>query len=638
MSVMDNLLGKPLPSDEEEENKVGVAAGVPLLGLDALASSAYGPEAALTVLLPIGAAGLHYITPVMGLILALLLILYFSYRQTIAAYPTGGGSYTVAKENLGSGAALFAAAALLLDYVLVVAVGISAGVGALISAFPPLQEYRVWLCVGILAAIAIVNLRGVRESGVVFMAPTYLFVGSLGVVLAIGALKAALAGGAPVPVIPPPPLHNAGHATDSALLWLLIRAFASGCTAMTGVEVVSNGVSAFEQPAVKNAQRTLAAIVLLLGLLLVGITLLVGVYHVGATEPMGADYQSVVSQLVAAVVGRNWLYYITIFSTLAILAFSANSGFAGFPRLCRLLALDDYLPHAFATRGRRLVYTLGIVILAAFSGLLLIAFNGVTDNLIPLFAVGAFGAFTLSQAGMVIHWRKDGGKGATASLLINGLGAVATGVALIVVLVAKFVEGAWVTLVLLPGLYMLFLRVRRHYDLVAESTRTDIPLEITTLAPPIIVIPVRRWNIITRNALSFALTISPRVIGVHVIADSELAAQEEQDLRRQWQQFVVEPAQAAGLVAPELRVVPSRYRRLFTPLMRQVLDVQRDNPGRKVAVIIPELVEARWHQYLLHNQRATALKAALLLRGGSNVVVINVPWYLSEAAGTRAKR
>lgn len=639
MSVIDSLIGRPLPSDEEEENKVGVAAGVPLLGLDALASSAYGPEAALTVLIPLGAAGRGYVAPVIGLILGLLLILFLSYRQTIAAYPAGGGSYTVAKENLGERAGLFAAAALLLDYILVVAVGISAGVGALISAFPNLHEFRILLCLVILILIAVVNLRGVRESGVVFMLPTYLFAGSLSLVLVVGAVKAVLSGGQPVPVDPPPAVPAPTEiVTGGGLIWLLMRAFASGCTAMTGVEVVSNGVSAFEKPAVKNAQRTLAVIVALLGALLLGLTLIVRLYGVSATPPEGEGYESVLSQLVGAIVGRGWFYYVVLLSTLAILAFSANSGFAGFPRLCRLLASDDYLPHAFANRGRRLVYTLGIVILAVLSGLLLIGFHGVTDRLIPLFAVGAFGAFTLSQAGMVVHWRKTGGRGRGLSLLINGVGAVATALALAVVLAAKFAEGAWVTLGLLPGLYWLFVRVKRHYNHVNSSTQTEDPITMDAVQAPVVVIPVRRWNVITRNAVIFALPLSPHVVGVHVIQDSDSRHDpardspeaEEQALRMQWHRLVVQPAVAAGYSAPELRVVPSRYRRLFTPLMRQVLDVGRDYPGRKVAVIIPELVESRWYQYLLHNQRATALKAALLLRGGSNIVVINVPWYLEE--------
>ena len=392
MALLDKLLGRPLASHEEEGQKVGVVAGVPMLGLDALSSSAYGPEAALTLLLPLGLLGLRYIGPIILVILAILAILYFSYRQTIAAYPTGGGSYTVASENLGVQWGLLAAAALLLDYILNVAVGISAGIGALVSAVPVLHDYILILCLATLGLLTVVNLRGIRESGMAFVLPTYLFVGSLGAVLGLGIFKTLTHGGHPVPVIPPPALPAA---TASVGLWLLMRSFASGCTAMTGVEAVSNGVSVFAEPAVPRAQRTLTVIVVILGILLAGIAYLGKAYGIGATDPDKAGYQSVISQLVSAVIGRGFCYYVTIGSVLTVLALSANTSFADFPRLCHLIAEDDFLPHAFAHKGRRLVYSLGITILAGFSALLLILFGGITDRLIPLFAVGAFLAFTL---------------------------------------------------------------------------------------------------------------------------------------------------------------------------------------------------------------------------------------------------
>jgi amino acid transporter len=417
MSLFDWLLGRRLATLEEEHQRVGVLAGIPMLGLDALASAAYGPEAALTLLIPLGVAGVRYVGPITTLIIILLLVVYFSYRQTIAAYPHGGGSYTVAKENLGIPAGLLAASALMLDYVLVVAVGISAGVGALVSALPKLQPYTLSLCLAILALITIVNLRGVRESGTAFVLPTYLFVISLMTVLVIGAIKTLSSGGHPDPVVVPPVLPSTGKAAG---LWILMRAFASGCTAMTGVEAVSNGVSAFREPAVHHARRTLTAIIAILAVLLAGIAYLCRAYHVGATEPGQEGYESILSQLVAAVVGKGTFYYITIGSVLAVLALSANTGFADFPRLCRVIAQDGYLPSAFAHRGRRLVYSQGILVLAGLSGALLVLFRGITDSLIPLFAVGAFLAFTLSQAGMVEHWRKVGGPGATRSMVING--------------------------------------------------------------------------------------------------------------------------------------------------------------------------------------------------------------------------
>jgi amino acid transporter len=623
MALLDKLFGKPLATAEEGHQRVGVLAGIPMLGLDALASAAYGPEAALTLLLPLGVVGLASIGPITFLIVTLLLIVYFSYRQTIAAYPDGGGSYTVAHENLSVLPGLLAGAALMLDYVLVVAVGISAGVGALVSALPHLQPHTLALCLGILAFIAIVNLRGVRESGLAFVVPTYLFILSLFVVLAIGLVKTWMAGGRPTPVVAPPVL---GAAIVTAGPWLLMRAFASGCTAMTGVEAVSNGVTVFQEPRVVEARRTLSAIIAVLALLLLGIAYLARVYGIGATEPGKVGYESLLSQLVAAVVGKRFFYYVTIGSVLTVLALSANTGFADFPRLCRIMALDNFLPHAFAHRGRRLVFSAGIYVLTALSALLLIAFGGVTDRLIPLFAVGAFLAFTLSQAGMVMHWRKVRGPGATRSMLINGLGAIATAVTLIVVLVAKFTEGAWVIVVLIGALVWLFLSVRGHYAHVAQETRSTSPLDLRSQEPPLVVVPVRRWDTLAQKGLRFAIKLSPDVYAVHVAASEKEAAHLESD----WSSYVVGPARQAGLSPPRLVLLPSPYRRLLTPLLDYITTLKEEHPDRQIAVIIPELVESRWYQYPLHNQRATGLKAALLLRGDQRVVVINIPWYLSE--------
>jgi len=622
MGLIDTLLGRHLASHEADHQCVGPLAGIPMLGLDALASAAYGPEAALTLLIPLGALGLGYVWPISLLIIILLLIVHFSYRQTIAAYPGGGGSYTVARENLGVMPGLLAAAALLVDYVLVVAVGISAGVGALVSAVPGLQPRTLALCLAILALIAVVNLRGVRESGLAFVIPTYLFAASLFVVLGIGVARTLLSGGRPEPIVPPPGLPAA---TATASLWLLLRAFASGCTAMTGVEAVSNGVTVFREPCTLIARRTLSAIVAILALLLAGIGYLAQVYRVGATEPGQAGYQSVISQLVGAVVGRGVFYYVTIGSVLAVLALSANTGFADFPRLCRLLALDDFLPHAFANRGRRLVFSHGIYVLTALSAILLIAFGGVTDRLIPLFAVGAFLAFTMSQAGMVMHWRNFAERGAVSSQLINGLGAAATGITLAVVLIAKFTEGAWVTVLLIGALIWLFLSVARHYAHVAEETRANHPLDLEDLQPPVVVVPVKGWDTITHKALRCALKISFDVIAVHVAANEG----EAEELERIWHEWVEVPARAAGLGAPRLVSIPSPYRKLLTPLLNYIDRLKQEYPDRQIVVIIPELVEARWHQFLLHNQRAAGLKAALLFRGGPRVVVANVPWYLS---------
>jgi amino acid transporter len=621
MSVLDVLLGKPLATSDERAEQIGASAGIPIFGLDALSSAAYGPEAALTLLIVLGAAGVRYIVPVSLAIIMLLSIVYFSYRQTIAAYPGGGGSYTVATENLGAFPGLLAAAALMLDYVLVVAVGISAGVGALVSAAPRLQPHTLAICLGILAIITIVNLRGVREAGAAFMIPTYAFLGSLLIAILIGVAKTVIAGGHPVPVAAPPISTLPVTATVSA--WLLLQVFSNGCTAMTGVEAVSNGVRAFREPTVRNAQRTLTVIIGFLIVLLAGIAYLVRAYGIMATDPGKPGYQSVISMLVAAVVGRGWFYYFTIGSVLVILSLSANTAFADFPRLCRAVAQNGYLPHSFGYRGRRLVYSEGIFVLAALSALLLTVFRGVTDKLIPLFAIGAFLAFTLSQAGMVGHWRRTRGPGAVHSTIVNGMGAIATGVTLMVVLVAKFAAGAWVSALLIAGMMATMLWVRRHYDAVGRETQISTPLQITKLGPPIVIVPIQAWTTISQRALQFALTLSPEIHAVHVGTEEETNALEDD-----WNRIVAEPVTRAGGTPPNLVKLVSPYRLIIRPILDYVLATEAQNPGREIAVIVPELVEKHWYHYPLHNQRAELLKALLLLRGSRNIVLINVPWYI----------
>jgi amino acid transporter len=620
MRVLDLLLGRPLASDEARAECVGPATGIPIFGLDALSSAAYGPEAALTLLIPLGAAGIVYMVPISASIIVLLTIVYFSYRQTIQAYPGGGGSYTVARQSLGVSAGLLAAAALMIDYILVVAVGISAGVGALVSAVPSLQPHTLVLCLGILVLITLINLRGVRETGLIFMVPTYLFVGSLFVAIAIGVFKTFMAGGHPLPLEPLPRIAVATAAWSG---WLILQAFASGCTAMTGVEAVSNGVKAFREPVIPTARRTLTIIIALLIALLAGIAYLVRAYGIQATDPGLPGYQSVLSMLLAAVTGRGVFYYVSIGSILVVLALSANTAFADFPRLCRSIAQNNYLPHSFATRGRRLVYSQGILVLAGLSALLLILFGGVTDRLIPLFAIGAFLAFTLSQAGMVGHWRRVGGAGATRSIIVNGLGAVATGITVLVVLVAKFVQGAWVTMLLIPGLFVVMGFVRRHYHRVSLETRSATPLELNDLTPPLVILPIQNWSHIVKKALRFALKISPDIRAVHVDCGEGSAA-----FHQQWNRYVEEPTQQAGVATPQLVVLPSRYRLILAPIVEYVLEAERCCPHQQIAVLIPELVQRRWYHHILHNKRASVLKALLLLRGNQRIIVINVPWYL----------
>jgi amino acid transporter len=621
MSVLDILLGKPLATSDERAEQIGTTSGIPIFGLDALSSAAYGPEAALTLLIPLGAAGVAYIVPVSLSIIVLLTIVYFSYRQTIAAYPGGGGSFTVASENLGQFPGLLAAAALMIDYILVVAVGISAGVGALVSAVPSLQPHTVGMCLGILVIITIVNLRGLREAGIFFMVPTYLFVGTLLVAIAIGTVKTVLAAGHPMPVVAPTAPANAAAAAVS--MWLLLQVFSNGCTAMTGVEAVSNGVRAFREPTVKNAQRTLTVIIGLLIVMLAGIAFLIRAYGIAATDPGRPGYQSVLSMLVAAVMGRGWFYDVTIGSVLVILSLSANTAFADFPRLCRAVAQNSFLPHSFGYRGRRLVYTEGIVVLAFLAAVLLILFGGVTDRLIPLFAIGAFLAFTLSQAGMVAHWRRVRGKGATQSMLVNGLGALATGVTLVVVLVAKFTSGAWVSALLIGLIVATMLWVRRHYDRVAEETCSHSPLKVAVIEPPFVVVAIQDWGKIAERALQFALSLSPDIRAVHVAMEDEANT-----LRERWHADVEVPVTQAGRAAPELVILPSPYRLVLRPILEYVLKLEQEHPDRQIAIIVPELVEQHWYHYPLHNQRAELLKALLLLHGSKRIVLINVPWYL----------
>jgi amino acid transporter len=472
MNIIDVIVGKPLKTSDERAEQIGPAAGIPIFGLDALSSAAYGPEAALSLLLPLGLLGVRYILPISVAIITLLFIVFVSYLQTIAAYPSGGGSYTVARSNLGAFPSLLAAAALLTDYILTAAVGISAGVGALVSAAPSLQPHTVSICVAILLIITILNLRGVHDAGIAFMMPTYLFVATLVILIVAGVIRVLLSGGHPVPVTP---LPAPAPVTAAVTFWLLLKVFASGCTALTGVEAVSNGVKAFREPGVKNAQRTLTVIIFILAALLGGISYLVKAYGIAATAPGQPGYQSVLSMLLSAVFGKGVFYYLTITSILLVLSLSANTAFADFPRLCRAIAQNNYLPHAFAYRGRRLVYSYGIFVLAALTSLLLILFGGVTDRLIPLYAVGAFLAFTLSQTGMVVHWFKRRGPHWQRSILVNGLGAFVTGVTVIVVLLAKFTEGAWITVIFIPMLIFLFRAVRRHYHSVSLATACAVP-------------------------------------------------------------------------------------------------------------------------------------------------------------------
>jgi len=618
--LKDFIFGKPLATSQERAEQIGPAAGIPIFGLDALSSAGYGPEAALTLLLPLGVLGVSYIVPISGSIVALLAIIYFSYLQTIKAYPAGGGSYTVAHENLGESASLLAAAALMIDYILTAAVGISAGVGALVSAVPRLQPHTLLLCIGILVFIALINLRGLREAGALFMLPTFVFVGSLLFTIALGLLRSLSHGGHPIPVVAP---HQLGKALMPVTAWLLVQSFASGCTAMTGVEAVSNGVMAFREPRVRNARVTLTVIIAILAMLLLGIAHVARTYAIGATDPGQPGYESVLSQMIGAVAGKGTFYYVAIASILFALSLSANTAFADFPRLCQAVAHNGYLPKSFAIRGRRLVYSQGIFALTFIAGCLLVVFKGVTDRLIPLYAIGAFLAFTLSQAGMVAHWKKVKGRH-FFSMFLNGLGALTTAITVLVVLVAKFVEGAWITLALIPALFALMKAVHRQYAVIEKEIELDTPLSLDHLSKPLVIVPITGWNRITEKALRFAFEISSDVQAVHVHAEEE----ECHHLLAAWKQLVETPAKRAGFSPPELKVVASPYRFILPLLLKYIDDQAKKHPDRQIAVIIPEKVDQHWYHYFLHNKRATLLKAQLYFSGNQQVVVMNLPWYL----------
>jgi amino acid transporter len=627
MRLADFLFGRPIPTDEDEVERVGPLAGVGILGLDALASAAYGPEALLTALIPLGAAASGYLTPLSVIIIVLLVVLGVSYSQTVKAYPNGGGAYTVAQENLGVRASLVAAAALSLDYVLNVAVAISAGVGALTSVFPAVLPHSLGACLAVLGLLTLINLRGVRSTGVAVLVPTYLFIVCLLGVLVWGLLGHAVPAPAPNPHADRAALGPASSVSSGwPLTWLLLEAFANGCTAMTGVEAVSNGVPIFKRPSVVGARRTLILIVTILISLLAGIAFLARKNGIVATPPGVPGYESVLSQITASVLGRGALYHLTMGSIILVLGLSANTSFADFPRVCRLLARDKFLPEPFVHRGRRLAFSHGIWVLAALSAILLITFDGITDHLIPLFALGALSAFTMSQVGMVAHCRKLAGGAARFAGAINLLGAIATGSMLAIVLVSKLSHGAWISIVLVGGMLLLFRAIRRHYDFIATATETPATLEVGPLDPPVAVVPMRRWDAVSIKALLVAMGISREVIVVQAL----LGDREVDDLRPRWPELVEQPAQRLGVPAPVLVVRHSEYRSVFTPLLDVVDEIATRNAGRPIAVVVPELVEARWYQYFLHGQTAPLLRHQLRARGGPHLVIVNTPWFLRD--------
>src|SRR6476661_2555857 len=583
------LVGKPIPSHLAHHERLSRVTGLAVLSSDALSSVAYATDFILATLVVASVGAFVYAVPISLVIATLLAIVAFSYRQTIHAYPTGGGAYIVAKENIGATAGLIAAASLLVDYTLTVAVSISAGVLAITSAFPELEPYRVEMCLGFLAILTIGNLRGIRESGNIFAVPTYFFVVSIALLLAAGLYRYVTGGIVPVDVPLPP---NAGQQPLTTLL--LLTAFANGCTAMTGVEAVSNGVPAFRPPEAKNASATLVAMATLAVVMFVGITVLAHAYKV---VPNSAE--SGISQLGRAVFGgTNLLYYLLQAGTTLILVLAANTAYADFPRLASIVARDRYLPRQFMNQGDRLAFSNGILILSAFAAVLITAFGGDTQSLLPLYMIGVFISFTLSQAGMVIHWRHTKEPGWKTSAFINGFGAVVTGIVLIIVAVTKTFEGAWIVLLLIPLIVTLFKATHRHYQHVASELTLKGYHPQARLHNTVLV-PIGGLQRAVVDALRYAETLSDDVRAIYVDVNP---AQTEQ-LQRDW-------AAWGGHVT--LVVLPSPFRSLMEPLLEYSEQTEAEKAHDYLTVILPEFIPAKWWQHIFHNQTSLLIKGALL--------------------------
>ncbi len=600
------VVGRPIPSHLAHHERLSRVTGLAVLSSDALSSVAYATEEILRVLVLVGAAALGYASPIALVIATILAVVVFSYRQTIYAYPSGGGAYLVSKDNLGEMPALIAAASLLIDYVLTVAVSIAAGVAAVTSAFPQWHVNRVEMTLGFVMLLMVGNLRGIRESGRIFSIPTYFFILTTLSLVAVGAWRALTGGIHPVvaaaPVVSP-------H--EPLTTFLLLTAFANGCTAMTGVEAVSNGVPAFRPPESRNAAATMLAMATLAITMFLGITLLAQAYHV-----LPSDRETVVSQLARGVFGaRGVPYYAVQAATTLILVLAANTAYADFPRLASILARDRYVPRQFMNQGDRLAYSNGIVGLSFFAAVLLIAFGGDTHALIPLYMIGVFVSFTLSQAGMVVHWWRLRGAGWRTSAAINGVGALVTGVVLLVVAATKAAEGAWIIMLLIP-LNVIFFRVtRRHYDGVARQLSLRGWNSRGHRRKNTVLVPISGIQRAVVEALDYAKSLSPDVRAVYVNIDPAVTEQ----LKQQWGQW--------GDGVP-LVVLDSPYRSLMEPLLEYFERIYAEHPDDYVTVVLPEFIPARWWHHLFHNQRALLIKGALLFK--PNTVVTSVPFHLRD--------
>ncbi len=600
------LVGPPMPLAQARHERLGKTVALAVFASDPLSSVAYATEEILLVLILAGTMALSYSLPIAFGIAALLAIVVISYRQTVQAYQQGGGAYLVAKDNLGRFPALTAAAALLTDYVLTVAVSVVAGIAALTSAFPALDPYRVIFSVVVVAAVALGNLRGVRESGRLFAAPTYFFVVSILGMVGWGLIAAIF------DVLPEAPYEPHPPGLEGISLFLLLRAYAAGCTALTGVEAVSNGVPALKPPEGRNAQKVLTTLGVLSIVMFLGITYLA--YDFGIIPGGG---ETVVSKIARRVFGNGSLYYVIQVATMLILLLAANTSYADFPRLSSILAVDRFIPRQFANHGDRLVFSNGILVLSGFAILLIVVFQGDTHALLPLYAIGVFLSFTLSQSGMVVRWLRLRERGWRWRVWINGVGAVVTGIVMLTLAVTKFVEGAWIVVVVIPVLVAVFSAMHRHYDEVAD----ELSLEGLESPPELhhtVLILIGDLHRGVVRALQYARTLAGPTVAVRAVYVETDPARTAR-LEEKWSKW--------GLGVP-LVVLTSPYRSLLRPLLDYIDQIQSRGDDQMVTVVVPEFLPKRWWQHLLHNQTALLVKAALLFR--KNTVVADVPYLLKR--------
>jgi amino acid transporter len=606
------LIGKRLETEAEGEERVGVATGLPILASDNISSSAYATEEAMRVLALAGVAALSLTMPIAIAVVFVLAIVILSESRVIRAYPNGGGSYLVARENHGIIAGLVAASALLIDYVLTVAVSTAAGVAAISSFIPELHDYRVVAGLVLIAVLVVGNLRGVREAGLLFAAPTYAYMIAMFALVAYGLFRIAT-GDPPAPVTPPNPFPADG--TTPLTLLLVLRAFASGSVGLTGSEAVANGVPSFRRPEETNAIRTLVLMGTIFATIFLAITYLSTTIGI---QPDVKEAETVNSMMTKAIVGAGTpFYYVVQITTAIILLLAANTGFTGFPRLASVLANDRFMPRHFADVGSRLAFNFGIVVLAVLACVILTAFAGSVTNLVPLYTIGVFLAFTLSQSGLVRRWRRLRNPGWQVSMVINTFGAIVTGTVLLVVAYTKFEHGAWMVLVLIPLISALLYGIHRHYQTVQDALVLTGPDEqrVPVLPAPVVIVPIARLDRAALQALAFARSVSPTVKAVH-ISTSNASADE---FRRRWAKLDTDI---------EADVVVSPYRSLVAPLLKYI-DAMDKSDDRPITVVLSEFVPHHWWEWLLHSQTAFRLKASLLFR--PNTIVIDVPYHFEDS-------